>query len=335
MQTLEMLKKGFGDEAMEKTGVYKWHSRFRGGREVVNDDHRDGRPSTSKTDDNVEKIREMLMANRKLTIRELTEELNVAYGTIQSILANDFGLRRVAAKLVPKDLNFMQKEDRVAIAKDMISMAESDPTFIKRIITGDETWVYENDTQSRHQASEWRSPGEPRPKKPRRFQSQKKAMLTVFMDYNGVVHHEFLPEGQTVNKDYYLGVMERLREAIRQKRPDLWRDNSWILHHDNAPSHNAIIIRNFLAKNNTNTIQQPANSPDLAPCDFFLFNKVKKPLRGCFSSREEIIDKSKRALLAIPEVEYMQGFEDWIKRWHMCVAVGGEYIEGDNIDLEE
>ena len=71
------------------------------------------------------------------------------------------------------------------------------------------------------QASEWRSPNEPRPKKPRRFQSKKKVMLTVFMDYRGVMHHEFLPEGQTVNKEYYLGVMSRLREAIRQKRPYL------------------------------------------------------------------------------------------------------------------
>ena len=101
---------------------------------------------------------------------------------------------------------------------------------------------------SRHQASEWRSPNEPRPKKPRRFQSKKKVMLTVFMDYRGVVHHEFLPEGQTVNKEYYLGVMRRLREAIRQKRPDLWANNSWILHHDNAPSHNAIVIHEHLAK---------------------------------------------------------------------------------------
>jgi len=45
----------------------------------------------------------------------------------------------------------------------------------------------------------------------------------------------------------------------------------WILHHDNAPSHSAIIIREFLTKNETNTIQQPLNSPDMAPCDFFLF----------------------------------------------------------------
>ena len=108
-------------------------------------------------------------------------------------------------------------------------------------------------------------------------------MLTVFMDYRGVVHYEFLPEGQTVNKEYYLGVMRRLHEAIRQKRPDLWANNSWVLHYDNAPSHIAIVIRELLAKNETN--------------------------KKCF--------------------------EDWIKRWHKCVAVDGVYFEGDNINYDE
>ncbi len=169
-----------------------------------------------------------------------------------------------------------------------------------------------------------------------RFQSKKKAMLTVFMDYNGVVHHEFLPDGQTVNKEYYLGVMRRLREAIRKKRPQLWQNNSWILHHDNAPSHNAHLIREFLAKNNTITIQQPANSPDLAPCDFFLFDRVKKPLRGTrFTSKEEVMEKSLNALKAIPKTVFQNGFRDWIKRWHKCVAADGDYFEGDNIDLDE
>ena len=245
-----------------------------------------------------------MTVSRKLTIREIAEELNITYGSAQDILVNDLGLRRVAAKLVPKDLNFMQKRDRVDVARDMRSKVDSDPSFIKRIITGDETWIYAHDMHSRHQASEWRSPNEPRPKKPRRFQSKKKAMLTVFMDYRGVVHHEFLPEGQTVNKEYYSGVMRRSCAAIRQKRPDLWANNSWILHHDNASSHNAIVIREHLAKNETNTIQQIPNSPDLAPCDFFLFVRLKKPLRGTrYSTRDEVMEKSKMALMAIPQTD--------------------------------
>ena len=86
-------------------------------------------------------------------------------------------------------------------------------------------------------------------KKTTSFSVKKKVMLTVFMDYRGVVHHEFLAEGQTVNKEYYLGIMRCWHEAIRQKKLDLWANNSWILHHDNAPSHNDIVIREHLAKN--------------------------------------------------------------------------------------
>jgi len=125
------------------------------------------------------------------------------------------------------------------------------------------------------------------------------------MDYNDIVHHEFLPEGQTVNKEYYLSVMRHSRKTVRQKRKDLWANNSWILHHDNAPLHSAIIIREFLIKNETNTIQQPSNSPDIAPCDFFLFDRVKKSLWGTrFNSRKEIMEKSKMTLIVIPTIEF-------------------------------
>ena len=93
------------------------------------------------------------------------------------------------------------------------------------------------------------------------------------------MHHEFLPRGQTVDKEYYPEVQRRLREAIRKKRPDLWKNNSWLLHHDNAPAHTSLIVREFMAKNNTVTMPQPPYSPDIAPCDFFLFPKKKSVLQ--------------------------------------------------------
>lgn len=155
-------------------------------------------------------------------------------------------------------------------------------------------------------------------------------------DYRGVVHNEFLPPGQTVNKEYYLSVMRRLREAIRKKRADLWADNSWFLHHDNAPSHTALVLRDHFAKNSTHIVPQPPYSPDLAPCDFWLFPKLKRPLRGHrFDTIEEIKTESLRALKAIPEIDFNNCFEDWRNRWHKCIVSGGEYFEGDEIYLEE
>ena len=76
-------------------------------------------------------------------------------------------------------------------------------------------------------------------------------------------------------KEYYFSVMKRLRQRIRQKKADLWKDHLWILHHDNAPSHKAIIVNEFLAKNSTNIIEQPPYSLDMAPADFFPFPKTQ------------------------------------------------------------
>jgi transposase len=208
-------------------------------------------------------------------------------------------------------------------------------SVMKRIITGDETWIYAYDPETTDQWSEYRAKGEPRPKRSRQNRSKIKVMLTIFFDYRGVVHYEFLPPGQTVNKEYYLSVMRRLREAIRKKRPELWKDNSWFLHHDNAPSHTALVLRDHFAKNSTHIVPQPPYSPDLAPCDFWLFPKLKRPLRGHrFDSIEEIQAESEKALKTIPEIDFNNCFEDWKKRWHRCIVSEGDYFEGDEIDLE-
>jgi hypothetical protein len=63
----------------------------------------------------------------------------------------------------------------------------------------------------------------------------------------GIIHLEFIPQGQTVNEPYYVEILKRLRDAVRRKRPEPW-PNDWILHHDNAPSHKAFSVKQFLTK---------------------------------------------------------------------------------------
>ena len=82
------------------------------------------------------------------------------------ILVDILGMRRVAARFVPKELNFLQRQYREQISLDMVDRANSDPTFIERIITSDETWVYKFDMQTGQQSSEWRTKDEPKPTKP-------------------------------------------------------------------------------------------------------------------------------------------------------------------------
>jgi transposase len=60
----------------------------------------------------------------------------------------------------------------------------------------------------------------------------------------------------------------------------MWRTNSWFLLHNNAPAHQSVLVKNFLAKNNVKTLEHPTFSPDLASADFFPFSRLKSALKG-------------------------------------------------------
>ncbi|EGI67902.1 FLJ37770-like protein, partial [Acromyrmex echinatior] len=138
-ESLKMLQKAYGESTLSKTRAYEWYSALKSGRDVVKDLPRSGRPSTSSTEVNIDKVKEMVIENRHFSLREIAAELTVSHESIRTILRDCLGMKRVAARLVPKDLNFLQKLNRVKVAEDMLERVNSDPTFIKRIITGDET----------------------------------------------------------------------------------------------------------------------------------------------------------------------------------------------------
>ena len=92
-----MLQKAFGDETMSQKNVYKWYRDFKEGRERVDDLQRSRRPSTSIID---QKIKEMVLGNRRLTIRELVDMVGISFGSRQKILKDHLGLRRVKSKKI-------------------------------------------------------------------------------------------------------------------------------------------------------------------------------------------------------------------------------------------
>jgi hypothetical protein len=208
-----------------------------------------------------------------------------------------------------------QKEHHVAICQELRQRAVDDPSFMLRVITGDESWVYGYDLKTKQQSSQWKSPESPRTKKARQSRSVTKSTL-VFFDIRGIVHHEFVPEGQTMNAEFYCNVLRRLREYIRQKLPELWCACSWLLHDDNAPSHQALITREFLAHKSIITLPHPPYSPDLASCDFFLFPKMKLLLKGRRFDRVEEIQRESQNILGTPrEQDFQHAFQQWQRRW--------------------
>jgi len=101
----------------------------------------------------------------------------------------------------------------------------------------------------------------------------------VILEDRRQTNHE-VPPGQTVNGKFYCKVLRRMRQNVRCKWPEMWKNGNWLLHHDNAPAHTSLVVREFFTKNNVSTVPHPAYSPDLAPCDFYVFPKMKLRLKG-------------------------------------------------------
>ena len=97
------------------------------------------------------------------------------------------------------------------------------------------------------------------------------------------------------------------------------------MHQDNAPVHNSILVTDYLTKMGIKTVPHPPYSPDLAPCDFWLFPKLKEKLRDC---RYETIEEMKEAVTLTQE-DFHGAFQKLLERYNKCIAAGGDYFEGD------
>ena len=85
----------------------------------------------------------------------------------------------------------------------------------------------------------------------------------------------WVPTGSTVNKKYYGEVLREFRKRFRRKRPALFKSSQWHFHQDNAPVHNSILVTDFLTKIDIKRVPQSPYSPDLTPCDSWLFPKPR------------------------------------------------------------
>ena len=128
---------------------------------------------------------------------------------------------------------------------------------------------------------------------------------------HGIVRAEFVPRNATVNSEYYKGLLERLRNDVRRKRPEKWA-NGFILHHDNAPCHTSLLVRQFLSNKNITVCPHPPYSPGPAPCNFWLFPKVKMTVKV---KRFELIQDIEAATTAQLKTLTKENFQNCLRKW--------------------
>src|SRR5215475_880073 len=142
---------------------HKWYKAFSEGRESIKDEPRSGRP-TSKTDNNVEIVRALVRSDRRLTVRMIASELNLKHTTVHQILTEELAMKKLCAKFVPKNLTIEQKDNRKDVCLHLLERIQRDRNFLKNVITGNETWIFEYDPETKRQSKEWHTSASPRPK---------------------------------------------------------------------------------------------------------------------------------------------------------------------------
>uniref|UniRef100_A0A8C3BF43 Mos1 transposase HTH domain-containing protein n=1 Tax=Cairina moschata TaxID=8855 RepID=A0A8C3BF43_CAIMO len=277
-ETHDMIKEAYGDADMGRSGVFEWHKLFREGRERVEDDDCSGRLLTSKTNENVSRVKNLLNRDHRMSIRTIADDLSIPQTQVFEMVKEKLAMRKVCVKFVPRVLSKEKKANQKAICQDLLHHVNEETDFLDNVVTGDEMWVFEYNPESKRQSTERHTPASPRPKKARMSKSKQKSMFICFFDRHGVIHKEFVPPGQPINAVFYMEVLTRLRKCIACVRTAIV-NNCW-LHHDNPLSHTVFRIVEYLAQHKVATLPQPPLQPRLGPARLFSIPENKIDAQG-------------------------------------------------------
>ncbi len=154
-QISEKLNTVYGEAAMKPATVYKWVKRCQEGREFLEDDQRSGKPVTTRNEENVQRIENAPVENRRVFIRWLSESLRINRETIHLIITEDLGMRKLCSRIIPKSLLADDKLMRIQVCKDWIQKCVDDTSFLNHVVTGDESWFYEYNSADKQANKAW------------------------------------------------------------------------------------------------------------------------------------------------------------------------------------
>ncbi|XP_061622848.1 protein GVQW3-like [Phyllopteryx taeniolatus] len=144
-ECVKLLREAYGEDSMSRPRVFEWHMRFKGGREQVEDNPKSVRPSTTRTAENIDRVRQLMRSDCALTVRTIAEELGINRESLRTMLAHELRMRTVCAKCSSDE----QKARRVSVCRDLLEKIQDEPEFLGRIVTGYETWLFQYDPETK------------------------------------------------------------------------------------------------------------------------------------------------------------------------------------------
>lgn len=317
-----------GAKTISLSTVFEWFKEFRFGQTSLEDAPRSGRPRDQTHEENVSAVKDLVKFDPHVTIRQVSEELKISTYSAHHIMRNLLNLRKLSVQWVPHLLTSQQMKTRMEMChKNLKRIRDGHQQIISKILTGDETWVYFYDVPSNKEARVWVFQDEEIPKLAQKELHVKKIMYAVFFRSTGLVAAIKLGSKETITAKWYTDVcLKKVFESVANERPKTGT-RGIILHHDNARPHKAVITQEFLEEKGIELMPHPPYSPDLAPCDFWLFRRLKKSLRGKkFRSESEIDSAIHEFFASIPTEDWRAVFTKWQERMERCIEARGDYF---------
>src|SRR5438128_1052998 len=256
-----------GDKALSLSTIYRWIEAFEHGQQSVKDEACNGRLCKAVTPTTIAVVEQFVNDDRHVTTRKLAEEVGISRERINHILRQELGMRKICKKWVPRLLTEEHRQKRVDISRQLLQILESG---FRNAITGDETWIHYYTTPIKEANKVWLAAEEDRPQIVRTALNSKKSMFCIFFSVEGVVAKIVVPKGVTVTGSFYA---DKILPEVFLKYKEMTERSTVrnvMLHHDNAAPHTSKVVTKYLKKENVSVL------PDLAPCDFFLFPRIKK-----------------------------------------------------------
>ena len=327
--TLADMNTVFQNTSYKRSAVYKWHAAFSSGRTKLGDLLRPGALQRAHTRHAIRQCFVIVENDRRVKVDQISRTLGISHGTALRVLHKDLGLKKRSAKLVPYKLTQEDMRKCREFCQDFIQRVCLQVHFMLSVVTTDEAWFYVLETCTKEENKQWLAAGDDRPQVPRCPRSCKKLLVVPFFDRHGLVHVETL-QNQTVKAANLLPLLKHVRHSLLLRHLQVRRRPArTLLHMDNALAHRAKPVQDWLIAEEWRQLPHPPYSPDLSPCDFFLFPLLKRRLQGKnYGDIPRLAAAVNRELAEITQAQWRMCFADWLHRYRKCLLFQGWYFEG-------
>ncbi|KAA6357905.1 MAG: putative mariner transposase [Streblomastix strix] len=317
------LREIYGKISPEMITIYKWRKEFEVNQTLVTYVSAPGRPKIIGLGPQIEK---QIIQDNYVSLRYLANLFQHDKETISRIIEDETDFIQQTHRWVPHTLSRSNKDQRVEYSKELLPQIKS---FVKNnfldIVTGDETWIY----LKNYALISWIKKSDEQPETPRGGIGDEKRMYTVFFSGVGIEYVHVLPKKQTMDSEVFVNdILKPLEQQIIKERNP--KEGQIHLHFDNCRVHTSYYTQRYLDHSIFTKLKHPAYSPDISPCDFYLFGLLKSELKGkIFKNENEMEIEVNKILHEIHPLEIQRALGSWIRRLEYIIKHDGKYYNKD------